>query len=65
MHYLVLRLEDAAMATLMAESMIKNYMWLNDFSIGTGEDIYYNASNICEDTSEVTLVLRKETEDES
>jgi uncharacterized protein involved in tolerance to divalent cations len=62
-HYLVIRLETEQIAQNLAESLIKNYMWLNGYHLGNGEDIYYNANNICEDISEVTLILKTEDEE--
>lgn len=61
-HYLVIRLEDGAMARTLADSLIKNYMWLNGYHIGTGEEVYYAASNVAEDVSEVTVLTGTEDE---
>jgi hypothetical protein len=62
-HYLIIRLEDRQMAKTLADSLITNYMWLNNYHIGNGGEVYYNASNVCEDISEVTLLTPTEEED--
>ena len=64
MHYLVIRLEDEIVARNVANLVKKSFFGLTLVN-GTSEDIYYNVSNVCEDMSNITLLLERDFEDES
>lgn len=63
MHYLVIRVDGKDTALQLAEAIRYHFMAFRPYEIGSPEDVYYNASNVCEDISNVTVLLEKEEED--
>lgn len=62
-HYLVIRVEDKETADTLAETIRLSFIAFRNYEIGLPEDVYYNASNVCEDITRVSVLIKKEDED--